>query len=375
MPETINIFAMNLGELETEVLKKLWVDAQEDSNGFAADAAFVNKYSRYRVRKKLNQAYSQMVSKSRALKSWFIITLSSGYSQYQIPLNCFDIDKVYYFTSATTYSELEVYEESYLEELIPGWKTVPGTPQYAYSADRNKMGVKLGVAPPPSADGTAITLGSGLYEGATPYGTVEGVSGSAGVGSGTNIYIDAHGQDFTALGVIIGLTILNITDGSKGVITSISTTNTDNDTINCSGNLSGGSTNIWTPGDEMRIIGGEYGGFIEIGDLDASYILSSIAGHLPRPGITMAAGNLLVQGFFYPTLLVDKYQYPELPPMFHPAIAIGAASLLGKEEPADSAEYAQAMKYEEEFVGQSMLLTGHISSQYKGDYGIVSKVR
>jgi hypothetical protein len=125
----------------------------------------------------------------------------------------------------------------------------------------------------------------------------------------------------------------------------------------------------------MRIIGGEYGGFIEIGDTEAEFILAPNAGQLPRPGITMAAGNLLVQGFFYPALLVDKYQYPELPPTFHPYIALGAAALLGKEEPVDSGEYAQALRYEEEFTGQTMLLGSFISSQFKGDYGLVSRVK
>jgi len=316
-----------------------------------------------------------MVAQSKALRSWFIVTLKNGYFQYPIPLNCFDINSVYYFTSATVYTELEVNDEEYIEELISGWRTVPGTPQYAYSADRNKMVVKLGVAPAPNADGTAITLGSGLYSKTQPYGVVEGVSGSANPDSGTNIYVDAHGQNFDELGVIVGLTILNITDGSKGVITSISTTNSTNDTLTCSANLSGGSTNIWTPGDEMRIVGGEYGGFVEIGDIEAEFLLSPNAGQTPSPGITMAAGNLLVQGIFYPALMVDKNQYPELPPMFHPYIALGAASLLGKEEPVDSAEYTQALEYEKEYIGQTVLLAGFVSSQYRGDYALQSRVK
>ncbi len=373
MPENIHIFAMNLGELETEVLRKLWISTSEDSDGFSPDTAFL-KYSKYRVRKKINQVYSETVAFARAHKSWFIVTLSSGYHQYGVPQNCFDIASVYYFSSATAYTKLTVYDEEIIESLLsPGWKTIPGVPQYAYVGDRSKMVVKLGVAPPPNTTGTAITLASGVYSKSAPHGTLEAVSGSAASTSGTNIYVDSSGQDFSDLGVIVGLIVLNISDGSRGAITSISTTNTANDTINCSGNLSGGLNNIWTPGDEMRVIGGEYGGFIQVGDTEASYILAPNLGQIPKPGITMVAGNLLVQGYFYPILLRDKYQYPELPPVFHSHLALGAASLLGREEPVDSPEFAQALKYEDEFNKSIGLLTGFVATQYKGEFNLWSR--
>lgn len=372
MPQYVDIHAMNLGELETEVLRKLWITTSEDSDGFSPDEAFV-KYSSYRVRKKINKAYSDLVTFTRALRSWFIVTLKANYTQYPVPLNCFDIDQVLYFSTATTYTELKVYEESLIEErLSPGWRTVSGTPQYAYTADRNKMVVKLGVAPAPSVDGTAITLSSGVYSKARPYGGVEAVSGSAGIGSATVVYIDAGGQEFSALGVVVGLTILNISDGSKGVITTITTTNTSNDTITCA-SFSGGSLNVWTPGDEMRILGGEYGGFVEIGDIEAEYLLSSTIGQLPNPGITMATGNLLVRGYMQPILLRDKYQYPELNPVFHAAIALGAAADLGMEESIDTPEYAKAQGYKQDFNNVVAMLSSFSSLQYKGNVQLWSR--
>ena len=366
MPENIHVFAMNLGELETDVLKKLWITVSEDSNGFAPDEAFV-KYSRYRVRKKINQIYSEMVTQTRTLKSWFIIPLSAGYSQYPVPQNCYDIESVYYFSGATTYSKLTVYDEETIEDtLSPGWMTQTGTPCYAFVGDRVKMGIKLGVAPPPARSATAITLAATLDTMNQPYGALEAVSGHAMIGSGTNIYVDAHGQNFDELGVVLGATILNLTDGSRGVITSLSTTNSTNDTINCSANLSGGSLNVWTAGDDMRIIGGEYGGVIELGDTEASYILAPNAGQLPKPSITMAANNLLVRGFMYPILLADQYQYPEMPPVFHAAIAVGAAAALGLEEPTDSPEFAQAQAYQQSYGAALDSLSAQIAATYKG---------
>ena len=364
MPQYINVHAMNLGELETEVLRKLWINPSEDSNGFPATSAF-GKYSEYRIQKKINLVYSNLVTLTRALRSWFIITLKENYTQYPVPLNCFDIGEVYYYTSATAYQKLEIYEEDLIEVMLsPGWRSYPGVPQYAYVADRNRMGVKLGVAPIPSTNGTAITLGSGVLARDQGFGVVDSVSGSASPDSAALVYVDAHGQNFYNLGVIPGLSMVNISDRSIGVIASITTTNTAYDTITVT-SLTGGSANIWTPGDEMRITGGEYNNFIEIGQLDAEWLLSPTIGQLPTPGITMAAGNLLIRGFMQPILLRDYYQYPELNPLFHQAIADGAAAELGLQEPADSPEFAQAQVYQQSYNQAIGSLSSFASLQYK----------
>jgi hypothetical protein len=356
---------MNLGELETDVLRKLWINPNEDSNGFPAPTAF-GKYSQYRIRKKLNKAYSDMVTLAKALRSWFVVTLKANYTQYPVPLNCFDIDTVYYYSSATTYSKLEVYEEDYIETLLEsGWRTASSVPAYAYTADKNKMVTKIGIAPAPSVDGTAITLASGVYNRDRGHGVIEAIKGSAAPGSANLVYVDSSGQNFAVLGVIIGLTVLNITDGSSGVISTITTTNTANDTITCN-SLSGGGINTFTPGDEIRIVGGEYSNFVEISQIDADFLLAPNAGQLPMPGITMAAGNLLVRGFMQPLLLISEYQYPELNPTFHEAIAYGAAASLGMEEPADSPESAQAKIYQATYNESIKALNAFAALQYKG---------
>ncbi len=373
MPENVYIHAMKLGQIETEVLKKLWIQFEEDSDGMAPDSAF-QKHSRYRVRQKINQVYSEIVALTKSIKGWFIITLKANYYQYPVPLNCFDISKVYYFYSSTTYEELKLVDEDVIESnFLPGWRTMPSTPEYAFPADWSKMNRKLGVAPPPSVDGTAITLAGTILNRPTAYGPAEAVSGSANPDSGTNVYVDSSGQNFNTLGVIPGLTTLNVSDRSKGVITSVSTTNTAYDTITCSGNLSGGSTNIWTPGDEMRVIGGEYGGFTEIGDVEAEYLLSPTIGYTPLPGVTMAKGNLLVQGFMLPILLTDKNQYPELSPILHQALGIGAAAELCKEQPTDSPEYAQGERYQADYQGKIGMFSNIVGTQYKGDIKLWSR--
>jgi len=375
MPQYINTHAMNLGELETEVLRKLWINPSEDSNGWPAATSFA-KYSEYRIQKKLNKAYADLCTFTKAIRSWFIVTLKQYYTEYPIPHNCFDIETVYYYTSATSYSKLDMYEENYLEEvLIPGWRSFPSNPSYAYVADKNKMVTKLGIAPAPNTDGTAITLGSGVYQKDRGYGIVEAISGVAAPGSANLVYVDSQGQNFSTLGVIPNLTLINLTDGSSGLISTITTTNTSYDTITCA-SLSEGSTNVFTPGDEIRIVGGEYVNFVEIGQLEADFLLAPSIGQLPTPGITMAAGNLLVRGYMRPLLLRNYYQYPELDPLFHQAIALGAAAELCLEEPVDSPEFAQGQAYQKSFNESIMALSIFAALQYKsGSLQITSKVK
>lgn len=62
-------------------------------------------------------------------------------------------------------------------------------------------------------------------------------------------------ENFTTLGVSVGDTILNKTDGSWGTITSISTTTNPNDTVNFSGGLTGGTDNDFDNGDTYSILG------------------------------------------------------------------------------------------------------------------------
>ena len=364
MPENVYIHELNLGQIEAKVLKKLWIQFSLETNSWAPETAFA-KYDRTRVRDAINEAYVYMASFGRMIQSWFIIPLKESYGQYPVPLNVVDVDKVFYFTSATDYEELTVYDRSILDEISPGWRTETGVPERAYQGDWSRTNRKLGVTPTPIADATAVTLDSTVLNRPTPYGSVEAVSGSANPDSGTD-YVDTSGQNFYNLGVVPGMVILNISDGSRGTITSLGTTNSTYDTILCSGGLSGGSTDTWTPGDEMRIIGGDYGGIIEIGDTEAGYLLAPNSGQLPSPGITMAAGNLLIEAYIIPVMLNNLYQYPEIHPMFHPGIVFGAAAILGGEEPVDSPEFKQAGEYQRRFEGYvasgGKLMASHFKS-------------
>lgn len=371
MPENVHIHMMNLGEMETEVLRKLWRTFSEDDDGWPKATDFDEtggRLTRTRVRKKLNQSLMEVCAFAKVLKGWFILPVKEDYSQYPTPLNVMDIvSPIYYFTGATDYKVLEVYDDTVLDDIASGWRTETGTePRYAYAGYTGRTQRFLGITPTPSEDATAVTLDSSVLEKEQPYGAVEAVSGSCGPASTATSMVDANSQNFSDLGVVPGMFILNTSDDARGIITSLTTTSYTNDTIVCSGGLTGGTNNSWTAGDEFRIIGGTYGGYIEIGDTEASFLVGQYAGDIPLPKVTMASGNILCQCYLYPTLLRDLNQYPELPPLFHQAVPMRAAAHLAMEFPMDTPEFKQGGVYMKESNNAVALASGLVAEQFKG---------
>lgn len=368
MPENINVFAMNLGELEADVLRKLWIDFSEDTNGWPPNTAFTGRLTLTHVRRKINQSLAEIGALARSNKGWFILPSKANYGQYPVPYNVVDITSpIYWFTSATEYIELKVYDEQDFDLSMPmsGWRTETGSqPEYAYSGFTNKSQRYLGITPIPTGDATSITLNAAVLERSQLYGVTEAVSGSAASGSSATKMVDADGRNFQDLGVIPGVYILNITDGSSGAVSALSTTNTANDTIEVTA-LTGGSTNQFNPGDEWRIVHGTYGGIVEVGDIDATSLLAPNPGSIPSPLITMAEGNMLVRAVVLPAKLVDRNQLPELPFWYHTAVSTRAAGYLAKEYPADSPEFAQGASYIQQSGEMLASLKGDAESLYK----------
>jgi hypothetical protein len=368
MPENVFVYQLNLGQLEGEVLRKLWIAFDEGSDGVPPASAFTSRLSQSRIRRAINRSCAEIAIRTKAIHGWFILPMKATYGQYPVPGNVFDVaSPVYYFTSSTSYDELQVYSEEELDDMRSGWRTATGSmPEFAYSGLWRGTQRYLGFTPTPTASATAVTLDSTILERVSPYGPAEGVEGTAASGSGTLAMVDASGQNFVELGVVPGMVIINISDSSKGTITTISTTNTLNDTINCSGGLSGGSANTWTLSDEFKIIGGSYGGFIEIGDTEASFLVGRYGGDVPFPKITMANGNVLFKAYLRPVLLVNENQYPELPPELHPAVGELAAGYLAGEFPTDTAEYKQSEMYIAKALQATILASSYLANQYRG---------
>jgi hypothetical protein len=352
MPLNVNILARTMGQLETDTLRLVWLTLSDDdllSDGSPADPAFMQRYTKSQVDDAINQAYANIVVAAKHKRSWLVIRMKQYYGQYPLPLQVAGFESVYYFSSASSYEELEYLDRGDLEARSPGWITDLGDPEYVYPGDPIGMYQTLAVVPRPLVNGTAVIVDSAVSNTIGAYGPVEGIEGTAGTGSATGTYVDSQGQNFDTLGVVVGQTIVNRSDESKGTITSITTTNTTNDTIVCSGGLTGGAINAWSIADEMQITGGVYYPVTILSGFASQYYLSPNMGQLPLPGLTMAAGNILASCFMYPMLLREHNQYPELPPQYHQAIPYGAASILFSQQPAGSPEAAKGVEYAQTF--------------------------
>ena len=87
-------------------------------------------------------------------------------------------------------------------------------------------------------------------------------SDNSGVNDKTTSVTDSA-QNFISQGVVVGHTILNITDGSYGTITDVSPT-----TLTFSGGLHGGFDNVFDNGDRYDVIGSELTSGVDNSGLD-----------------------------------------------------------------------------------------------------------
>jgi hypothetical protein len=80
----------------------------------------------------------------------------------------------------------------------------------------------------------------------------------------------------------------------------------------------------------------------------------------------MASGNVLFKAYLRPVLLVNKNQYPELPPELHPTVGELAAGYLAGEYPVDTAEYKQSEMYLAKANQAMVLASSYLADQYRG---------
>lgn len=348
------IHKMNFGQLETAVLRRCWITLYDDdllSDGSPAEAAFMQRYTKTQVDDAINSAYATLCVSTKAIKSWVLLPLRANINTYRLPEQVAGIMSVYYFQSETSYVELESVVMQDLDILASGWLTDTGEPERYALGPMSYRFPTIVVSPTPIVGATAVSLDSQVFQTSEALSVTEAVKGYAAPASSANVFIDSLDRDFVKLGVIVGQTIQNLTDGSQGTISEVSGSS-------ITATLSGGSTNVWNPGDEMLVTGGSY---ITESDETYPFIVSSDPTNIPLPGIGMRTGNLLILSYNYPMKLVETTQYPELPPMFHQTIADGAAGLLMGENPPGSPEFAKAAEYIKIF-GESVALATRVLS-------------
>jgi hypothetical protein len=212
---------------------------------------------------------------------------------------------------------------------------------YCYMGDSYGNIPMLGVYPKPDTDGTSYSISpdTGVTTGGDLPGATTNVTGQATGGSATTL--DDTAVDFTDLGLVSGMAVKNVTDGSTGTISTIATTQ-----IVLVSALTGGTANVFAAGDSYEILAGEYGVLTSWDDDDMT-IFGSEVGVLAN--ITVPAGNIRVDYIPYPLPFPadgNAGQYPEIPKLYHMDFAMGVVADLLRTFGEGSREFQRAAYYD-----------------------------
>jgi len=311
-----------------------------------------DKFPQWLIRQKLNDRQNKFVFLSQCLKKTALIRLKADYNTFKLPTNCMDggvIGKPRYYSDTDEYITLDIYTTQYLDEHYDGWRVEDSSePIICYMGESQGNIPLIGIYPPVDTDGTDYTLDpdTGITIGEDFPGTTTNITGTATSGAATTLGDTA--VDFTALGLVAGMAVNNVTDGSSAVVSS---TADHSLTITT---LSGGTANVFAAGDSYEILAGEYG-VITSWDDDDVVIFGSEVGEVSN--ITVPAGNLEIDFIPYPIPFPDtgnENQYPEIPKLYHMALVNGVvADLLGSFHES-SKEFQRAEAYEAKFNASAM---------------------
>lgn len=304
-----------------------------------------NRFPQWLIRQKLNNRQNYFVCESQCLKKMALILCKEGYRQYKAPINCMDngIIAAKYYSASTSYEELKVVDLDYMNTKMKGYLTDDDSdPEYIFMGDSYGNIPMIEVHPAPDADGTSYSADddTGITIGGDIPGATNNITGQATGGSDTTLE-DSSVDDFEDLGVVAGISVQNVTDGSAGVVLSIST-----NTITLASALTGGTANSFSAGDSYEILLGEYGVLVDW-ENDDRYIFGSEVGLLAN--ITVPAGNIRLDFVPYPMTFPssgNNDQYPEIPKLYHHDFAMGVVADLLKTFNETTKEFKRAEHYE-----------------------------
>ncbi len=301
------------------------------------DREATTKYVRYKetaILAGLNEGLVEFAKQTKCIKGMAIIELKAGFSQYKPPSDFLDIDKAFFYQSASSYWELNQKTRAWMDNHWPGWRTVTGDPWNVYFGDNYGNIRKLGFYPEPDTDGTAYSAGddTGVFTTSTGVTSTGNVTGQNNAASAT-ICTDSEGRTLSSLGITVGLTAVNVTDGSQGQISAVS-----GSTFTAA--LSGGTADTWAVGDSFMVLVGEYG-VITSWTGDEQYFFNSDIGAMIDIGELV--GNVKLEYARRPLKLQFDVQYPEIPPEFHHYLPHYAKWYLKQSSPKKSEDYADAI--------------------------------
>jgi hypothetical protein len=326
MPElqttTTGLFSgKTLTELEDGVLSKLGEPAQT-----------FTRYTQAEIRAYLNQGLRIFCQKTRLLKSQAIAQIKAGTRYYKLPTNFYDFvhdrwPARYRAADGSGYTRLERTSVQRLDNVSGTWRDQTGSPRGIMLGLVFGNTRLFGLVPIPDADGEAYTGASdpGVVIAGTNFSIGNNVNGNHKAGfENSAFYVDADGRDLAALGVVAGMVIENLTDGSRGSITAVGNQDATNDKISVT--LAGGAGNDFDSGDSVVIYAGEYGVVTSWESDTEKYIFNTETGVLAN--ITTPNGNVEFEYVREAAKLANAGQYPEIPSIFHDGLEWFAAGML-----------------------------------------------
>lgn len=304
-----------------------------------------NKFTRAFLVRKLNDRQNKFVYHSKCIRKMALLRMKADYREYKLPSHCMDAGVIgypKYYSSTTSYANLPIKTKDWLDDNHEGWITESsGEPMYAYMGDSYGNIPTLGVYPAPDTSGTNYTISpdTGIVIGGDLPGTTSNISGIA-TGNGTATALGDTTATFTTMGLVAGMAVLNVTDGSSASISSVAAN------VVTTTALTGGTLNLWTAGNSYNILAGEYGVITSWED-DEVVIFSSDVGEIVN--ITVPAGNIRVDYVPYPLPFPETgndLQYPEIPKLYHMDLAMGVVADCLRTFTEGSKEFNRAAYYE-----------------------------
>lgn len=334
----------NITELEHIVLFELG-----QVTGTTASYA---RFPRWYLRQKFNERQLTLVKASKCLRKLCLVPAQDGRRTYKLPDICMDggVLSAKYYTSEDDYNDLRIVDTSWLDEHRQGWRVEDeADPEFIVMAPNYGNVQTFSLYPVPDTDGTSYAddVETGVYLGSYMPGTGTNYSGTCSdLGSSTTLTDST--TTFTAMGIVAGMVARNITDGSYGTITTVSTNALTTAT------LTGGTDNTWQKSDAYVVLSGEYMVICDYKNLDR-YLFASEIGMLDS--ITIPADNILIEFVPFPIAFpfnaaeTDANQgyltmYPEIPKSYHLGLAMGVVADILRTFNEGSKEFGRADAYE-----------------------------
>lgn len=328
-----------------------------------------NKFTRAFLVRKLNDRQNKFVFHSQCIRKTAYLLCKEDYNIYKLPSNCMDggvVGKPKYYSASDSYQNLDIVTSQWLDENYEGWLVEDSSePEYAYMGISYGNLQVLGIYPATDADGTSYALApdTGIVIGGDLPAATSNITGAA-TGAGTSTSLQDTLVDFTDMGLVQGMAILNVTDGSSCNIVTIATT-----TITTTA-LTGGTDNTWTAGDSYNILAGEYGVITSWED-EEEVMFASEVGEIAN--ITVPAGNIRVDYIPYPLSFPEAgndLQYPEIPKLYHHDFAMGVVGDCLRTFTEGSQEFKRAEYYDGIFNNAVVLARTKKSSRPFNDYPV-----